>query len=94
MHLFAVAWMVYTVYEVALWPLGTIYLGLAGHSIVWSAIGAVPLVLYNYGSDRRRQREKERPETPQNTAIVVLVVFLIAMFGLYYLGVAVSLLWG
>ena len=86
-HLSAVTWTIYYVYEWTLWPIGTFLLGVYSQSILWSAIGAIPVLLVSYRSDRIRQKESENPASKMNSIILLFGIELVKMFGLYYFGV-------
>ena len=71
------AWMLYRIYNSALWPLGTFLSGIEGISLIWPAIGAVPVCAIEYSLDRRRQATRKKPLTKTNSAFVCTMVILI-----------------
>ena len=86
----AVAQMVYGTYAFGLWPIGTFLSGLEGFGLLWPTIAAVPLYLFEYFSDRRRQADKEAPSTRINSVIIVAIMIFTAMFVVYFLAFAIN----
>lgn len=81
-------------YSFGLWPVGTLYLGMEGYSIIWSALCAIPVLLAIVSEDRKIQRGKDVPETWLNSIVCALLMATIPMLVLYYIGVAIDYVWG
>ncbi|WP_337660098.1 hypothetical protein [Anderseniella sp. Alg231-50] len=82
----AVAWMAYNTYLYGIWPLGAVLSGMLGEGMVWSAIGAAPLVLITFLDDRRTQKLSDDPRSITNSLVVVLLLFVSLTLSLYFLG--------
>ena len=78
--------MLYCVYEWTIWPVGTFFLGYASGNILWSALAAIPIVMVSYGSDRKRQKQKDKPASRTNSIVLITLIQLAIMFGIYYFG--------
>jgi uncharacterized membrane protein len=90
---YGVAWMVSSIYERILWPMGIFLFGFMGGSIIWAAIATVPLLMISYGLDRSHQYTNDRPATKLNSFAIVMIILTIMLFGLYYFGLAISHMW-
>ncbi len=89
-HISAATWMLYLVYEWTIWPVGTFFLGYAAGNIIWSALAALPIVMVSYGSDRKRQKEKDKPASRLNSIVLISVIQLALMLGIYFFGFSLS----